>query len=173
MVNSTGDGPAPSGRRWTGTIIWTLLALIVGLGLGTVLIVHSVSVHGDAARTSYTQAHGVRRTARVISEDTGKGKDPTSTVAVRLSEPVNGHATTTVHIHGAPTYSPGAPVTVDVDPQDPGYAELPGAPYTSTAQWAVFLGIGLGDILVISFAIGVPALRQLRSRRRLRRSLLR
>ena len=136
------------------------------------MIVVSVSEHRDAARTAYTKAHGVRRAARVISEDTSTGRHPTSTVAVRLIRPVNGHDTTTVHIKGAPTYSPGAPVTVVVDPQDPGYAELPGAPYTSSAQWELPLIIGLADILVIPFGIGVTVLRQQRSQRRLRQSLL-
>jgi hypothetical protein len=132
---STGTRPAPSGRWRAGNIIGLILCLILGPGLGTVLIVGSVLEHGDAAQTSYTQAHGIRRAARVFSEDTSTGRDPYSAVAVRLSGPVNGHETTTVHIQGAPTYSPGAPVTVVVDPQDPGYAELPGAPYTSSAQW--------------------------------------
>jgi hypothetical protein len=147
--------------------------LILPLGLGIPMIVFSVSEHGDAARTSYTQAHGVRRAARVISEDIGTGKNPTSTAVVRLSGPVSGHDTTTVHIQGAPAYSPGAPVTVVVDPQDPGYAELPGAPYASSGKWELLLGIGVGDILVMPFGMGVAALRRLRSQRRLRRSLLR
>ncbi len=173
MARSKGRRPAASGRQRAATITSVLLGLIVGLGLGIVLIVVSVSEHADAARTSYTQAHGVRRAARVISEDTSTGKHPTSAVAVRLSEPVHGHDTTTVHIQGAPAYSPGAPVTVVVDPQDPAYAELPGAPYTSPGQWEIPLVIGLADIVIIPFGIGVAALRRLRSRRRLRQSLLR
>jgi hypothetical protein len=91
---------------------------------------------------------------------------------VRLSRPVKSHETTTAHIEGAPPYSPGAPITVVVDPQDPGYAELPGAPYASTEQWAIFLGIAVGGILAIPSIAGIQALRQSRSRRRLRRSLL-
>jgi hypothetical protein len=141
----------------------------LGPGLGIALIVTSVFEHGDVARTSYTQAHGVRLAARVISEDAGTAHDPTSTLAVRLRGPVNGHDTTTVHIPGTPTYSPGAPVTVVVDPQDPGYAELPGAPYNSSAQWKIPLGIGLADILVFLFGMGVAILRQSHSRRRLLR----
>jgi hypothetical protein len=129
------------------------------------LIIGSVVEHGAAAQTSYTQAHGARRTARVISEDAGSGRNPTSTLTVRLSEPVNGHDTTTVHISGAPAYSPGAPVTVVVDPQDPGYAELPGASYTSNGAWVDLLVMGL---LVCLIAIGVPGLRWLRRRRRAR-----
>jgi hypothetical protein len=172
VADSIGDLPARSGRRRARTMGGILVVVIVTAGVGTVLIVGSVIKHGDATRTSYTQAHGARRAARVISEDAGTGRNPTSTLTVRLSEPVNGHDTTTVHIHGAPAYSPGAPVTVVVDPQDPGYAELPGAPYTSNGPWVVLLVIGLGDILAFLFAMGIPGLRRLRSRRRVHQSLL-
>jgi hypothetical protein len=115
----------------------------------------------------------VRQVARVISERTSADKHPTSALAVRLSEPVNGHETTTVHIQGAPGYSPGAPVTVVVDPKDPGYAELPGAPYASSGQWEIPLAIGLALILVLPFGLGVVYLRQRLARRRVRRFLVR
>jgi hypothetical protein len=172
VADSTGGRPASSGSGRAGTIFVILFWFILVPALSTALIVISVFEHGDAARTSYTQAHGVRRAARVISEDAGTGKDPTSTVAVRLSGPVNGHDTTTVHIQGAPTYSPGVPVTVVVDPQDPGYAELPGAPYTSSEQWELPLWLGLAALLVLPFGLGIVVLRQWRSRRRRRRLLL-
>jgi hypothetical protein len=175
VTDSTGGRPPRSGTGRAGTIfvITVLVIMVVG---GGAMIFHSVQEHGDAARSSYTQAHGVRLAGRVISERTSPGdapNQPTSALTVRLSRPVNGHDTTTVHIQGAPAYSPGAPVTVVVDPQGPGYAELPGAPYTSGGQWVTFLVIGLADILVIPFGMGLAAWRQLRSRRRLRRSLLR
>ena len=173
MAESAGGRPARSGTGRAGAIfgitVWVLIT-----GLGGALIFHSVQEHGDAAQSSYTQADGVRQAARVISERTSPGDDPkhpTSALVVRLSRPVNGHDTTTVHIQDAPTYSPGAPVTVVVDPQDPGYAELPGAPYTTSAQFWIFLVIGLACILVFPLRIGLPLWRQLRSRHRLLRSL--
>ena len=153
-----------------------LLILLVMLGMvavGTAIIVAaSVPAYGNAARSSYTQAHGVRRVAEVMIQNAGTedypsrggGRVPTSTAAVWLSEPVNGHDTTTVHVHGAPLY-PDASVTVLVDPQDPGYAELPGAPFTTIASWLGPLGLGL-TILVIPFGVGVGYLRALRGRRR-------
>ena len=175
MTDSTEGPPTRSGTRQAGAIfgitIWVLMT-----GGGGVLIFHSAQEHGDAARSSYTQAHGARQAARVISERTSPGDDPkhpTSALVVRLSRPVNGHDTTTVHIQGAPTYRPGAPVTVVVDPQDPGYAELPGAPYTTSGSWEVPLVIGLACILVLPFGLGVAVLQQLRSRRRVRGFLLR
>jgi hypothetical protein len=139
------------------------------------MLVFSAQQYGDAARTSFTQAHGVRQAARVISESTSPGDDPkhpTSALIVRLSEPVNDHDTTKVHIQGAPVYSPGAPVTVVVDPRYPGYAELPGAPYITSGSWEIPLGIGLGVILVMPFGFGVFYLRQWRARRQLRRFLV-
>jgi hypothetical protein len=172
VADSIGDLPVRSGRRRARTIGVILVFLIVGPGTGTALIVGSVSEHGVVARTSYTQAHGARRAARVISDDVGTGRNPSSALTVRLSEPVNGLDTTTVHIQGTTAYSPGAPVTVVVDPQDPGYAELPGAPYASNWAWVDLLVIGLGDILLVLFVIGIAGRRQLRSRRRLRQSLL-
>jgi len=141
--------------------------------LSITMFVISVQEYRDAARTSYTQAHGVRQAARVISEHTSTGKYPTSALVVRLSGPVNGHDTTTVHIQGAPTYSSGAPVTVVVDSQDPGYAELPGARYTSDGQWEAPLGIGLGLMLFTPFVLGVLYLRRRRTRRQVRRFLVR
>ena len=173
MARSKGNRPGRPGRRRAGNKIGILIWLIVILGAGAVLIAGSVVAHGDAARTSYTQAHGVRRAAHVLSEDTSTGRDPTSTLAVQLSGPVNGHGMTTVHIQGTPTYSPGALVTVVVDPQDPGYAELPGAPYTSSGQWKVLLGLGLGLPLMIPTIMVISVLLQSRSQRRLRQSLLR
>lgn len=132
--------------------------------LGILLIVYSVSPHGDGVQSSYTQAHGVRRAARVISETTGTAKQPNSALTVRLGEPVNGHDTTTVHFHGTTAYSPGALVAIVVDPQDPGYAEFPGAPYTSGGDWEFFLGTGLA-VLVMTLGLGVVFPRMLRSRR--------
>lgn len=163
---------ARSGGGRAGTI-FVIVVLLAVATLGTSLILYSVSAHGDAARASYTQAHGVRQTARVISEDAGTGKAPTSTATVRLSEPVNGHDITTVYIQGAPAYSPGTPITVVVDPQDPGYAELPDAPYTTSARWEIPLVIGLAVILVFPFGLGMRYLVVLRTRRRMVRFLVR
>ena len=157
-----------------GIIGWIFVSVIAIGGAGA-FIFQSVQAHGDAARSSYTQAHGVRQTVRVISESTNRDnpKLPTSALTVRLSRPVNGHDTTTVHIQGTPAYSPGAPVTVVVDPQDPGYAELPGSPYSSSTQWVIFLLIGIAFILLYPLiAVGVLVLLPLRRRRRLRRTLL-
>jgi len=122
--------------------------------------------HANGVRSAYTQAHGVRQTAQVISEDIGSGRNRTSTLAVRLGVPVDGDNTTTVHVaDAAPTYSPGASVTVLVDPQDPGYAELPGSPFVSSRQWATILAVGLADIVIVPPGIVLLARRRWRSRR--------
>ena len=140
------------------------------------MLVLSVQEHRNAAYSSYVQAHGVRQAARVISVSVGGGKDPTEGLVVRLNGPVNGHGTTMVHIQhvdDVPTYSPGSPVTVVVDPQDPAYAELPGLPYTSTGQWVMTLVIGLADTLLFGLILCGGLLYPSLRRRRQRRSLLR
>jgi hypothetical protein len=60
-----------------------------------------------------------------------------------------------------------------VDPQDPGYAELPGDPYSSSAEWEIPLVIGLGCMVIFPIGVGVAWLERLRSRRRLVRTMLR
>jgi hypothetical protein len=170
VANSAGGRPARSGRR--ARTIFATLGVVVALGLGITMFVGAAQQHGAAAQSSYTQAHGVRMAARVVSELTNTGKISTSALAVRLSGPVNGHDTTTVHIHGAPAYSTGATVTVVVDPQDPGYAELPGAPYSTTPQWVTDLMIGLGLILGTVLVAGYNILHWPPAQRRLRRLLM-
>lgn len=151
-------------------MVVVVLVMVAG---GTISIVASVSEYGDEARSAYTQAHGVRRAAQVLSADTAMaGKTPTSTGIVLLSEPFDGHGTTTVHVRSVPLY-PGAAVTVLVDPQDPGYAELPGVPYTSNGWWVFLLLLGLALILIVPVGVGVEYLGTLRSRRRAIRFLVR
>jgi hypothetical protein len=133
------------------------------VALSTILFVFSASEHADGVRSSYTQAHGASRAARVICEHVHTGKSPTATATVGLSEPVNGHDTTTVYIQGGPAYSQGTRIRVVVDPRDPGYAELAGAAYTPSEEWIIPLVIGLAVLLIFPFGMGVRFLVLLRS----------
>jgi hypothetical protein len=45
--------------------------------------------------------------------------------------------------------------TVVVDPQGPEYAELPGGPYSSSAEWEIPLVIGLGCMLIFPVGLAV------------------
>src|SRR6202000_1016379 len=102
-------------------------------------------------RSSYTQSHGVRATATVqdVANDqntscTSHGHCSTSytaKVTALLSQPVRGQRVTTVNISGNVAFSRGQLISVRVDPDDPGYSELPGAPYASDTT-SVGLGIG-------------------------------
>jgi hypothetical protein len=104
----------------------------------------------SAEKSSYTQAHGVRRTAVIELVDNvaqlhgGKHQKPTKTytsqVQVRLTAPVGGQTESWVHEPRYESGSPGTSITVLVDPKDPGYAELPGTPADdSPASDLVFL----------------------------------
>jgi len=94
-------------------------------------------------RSAYTQAHGLMRSGIVTSvANQGHGG---ADVGVRLTEPVAGHATTTAHVPAKVSLSPGAAVQVLVDPQDPGYAELPRQQFVlkSAIQLVVIIGVVL------------------------------
>ena len=54
---------------------------------------------------------------------------------------MGGQAQTTVHVPNRETDGPGDTLTVLVDPDNPGYAELPGSPSTPAALLTIFLAI--------------------------------
>ena len=85
------------------------------------------------ARSSTVQATGIPASG-VIEGVSVVGR--TTLLTVRLSTPVDGIATTTVH---EPTPDGGGAIgqAIDLllDPQDPGYAELPGTPFVGTMNW--------------------------------------
>ncbi len=75
----------------------------------------------------------------------------TTLLTVRLSVPVDGNATTTVH---EPTPDGrgaiGQAIDLLLDPQDPGYAELPGAPFVGTMNW---LAVAAWAVLFLVLAL--------------------
>ena len=75
----------------------------------------------------------------------------TAEVLVRLADPVDGQARTTVHVPRYETGGPGGTLTVLVDPDDPGYAELPGSPSTPAVLPTIFLAVG-AFLAVVSVA---------------------
>jgi Kef-type K+ transport system membrane component KefB len=129
------------------------VAMIVVMLIGVVFVIISFASRSQAARSSFVQAHGVRREAVILNVDNiahtstnpnGSGHSTTYTaeVLVRLAVPVGGQAQTTVHV---PNYEPGGPgdtLTVLVDPDNPGYAELPGSPSTPALLPTIFLAVG-------------------------------
>lgn len=137
------------------------LALSTGLLLVAVvvaLVVVLVTGPASAARSAYTQAHGEREAATVISawnkSYTNKGITTWyGYVLVRLPQPVGGQAQTTVHSPDKVSYAPGGAVTVLVDPQSPGYAELPGNPMVVGSTILEFT-IGASLVIIIC-AVGL------------------
>lgn len=83
-------------------------------------------------------------------------------VTATLAQPVDGQRSTVVNIPGNVSYTAGQPISILVDPKEPGYAELPGQPYSTSG--AV---VGVGVLVVILFLAGGAALRRaVRMRRR-------
>jgi hypothetical protein len=154
-----------------------LLAMLVVLFLAVVFLILSFALRSSAARSGFVQAHGVRREAVIVSVDNiaqkstgGSGFKSTTysaQVLVRLADPVNGQAQTTVHVPRYDTDRPGGTLTVLVDPDDPGYAELPGSPTTPAVLPPIFLAVGA--FLAVVAVTGTALITRSR-RRRLDRS---
>lgn len=90
-----------------------------------------------ASESAYTQAHGVPGAATVLGV-TSNGRDSgTENVTAAPADPVDGQQLTTVHVPSTQSFPPSASVRILIDPQDPGYAELPGHRFTtaSNAWW--------------------------------------
>jgi hypothetical protein len=149
------------GRHVRGSTIG-LVVMLVPLVIGVVFIIVSFALRPQAALSSFVQAHGVRRAAVILSVDniahttttmtSPGGNQPavatttttyTADVLVSLADPVGGQARTTVHVPGYEKDGVGDALTVLVDPNDPGYAELPGSPSTAAIEPTIFLIVGI------------------------------
>ena len=136
-----------------------LVAMLIVLFIGAVFITLSLALRLPAARSSFVQAHGIRREAVILNVDniahtstttTGSGSSRhtvtsityTAEVLASLADPVGGQARTTVRVPRYETDGPGDTLTVLVDPRDPGYAELPGSPSIPAVLPAIFLVVG-------------------------------
>jgi hypothetical protein len=113
-------------------------------------------------KSAYTQAHGVSRNGIVTSVTNSGGRTRFSEVAVRL----DAQATTTAHVEPVTSLKPGATVRVLVDPQDPGYAEFPGQPFSPTFPVLVTVLIIVGLLAIAGFVAPRFGLAWLRQRRK-------
>ncbi len=155
--------------RRTGAI-WFSGLFLLGFVVALVLILTGGSA--AAARSAYTQAHGVPEVATVIWARNMSFRSGSSgsiswyaDMLVRLPHPVGGQAQTTVHVPDKVSYRPGDTVTVLVDTQGPGYAELPGRPYVARPVVLVF-SIIVSLLIILSAAGFFLSVRSwLRSRR--------
>jgi hypothetical protein len=93
----------------------------------------------------------------------------TADIEVALSPPVLGRSSTVVRYPGQYEALAGMPLSVLVDPHDPGYAELPGSPDTKDSDWIV-LAVFATITGVFVALLGLHAFRLLIHRRRVRGS---
>jgi flagellar biosynthesis/type III secretory pathway M-ring protein FliF/YscJ len=132
----------------------------------------TVSGHAQAVQSSYVQTHGQRDSATVVSVDNIEHTHKNSTtytalVTVQLQQPVNGTASSVVHVPYKDNSFPGDKITVFVDPSQPGYSELPGSPNATTAGWVASL-VGTVVFLVIAVFLTRQSVRLFRRRRAVR-----
>src|ERR1022692_4580322 len=120
----------------------------------------AVQLHAEAARSSYTQQHGLARQATVeavhaVSHDTSHDSWTTYDYDVTLAAPAGQVTRTVAHdpTRDFQRFDPGEKVSVLVDPQQPDYAELPGSPVGSSSWFTGPLVLGvifLGLIALIT-----------------------
>lgn len=124
----------------------------------------------EVARSSYTQAHGLTEDAKLLSV-TSDGEYCASTscvahvyVSAVLEHPVSGHTHTTLYITDGASpaqgiaqqlnQDPGGVITtVHIDPDDPGYAELPQWPYETDTPL-----VTMAVLAAIAFMLGVTGI---------------
>jgi hypothetical protein len=160
------------GRR----VSWStagLLAMLFLVFIGVVSLILSFVVRSSSERSGFVQAHGVRRAAVIVSVDniahTGDSPSDHATtyvalVLVTLADPVGGQARTTVHVPGYESGPPGDTLTVLVDPDDPGYAELPGSPTSIPAAPTILLAVGVSLTVIAVTGSGLIMRSRHRSR---------
>jgi hypothetical protein len=123
--------------------------LFIGLLIAVVTVLaFSVGIlesgFAAASKSTYTQAHGVPRAATVISVTSNGRKSGTEDVVASLAGPAGGRQPTTVHVPSTQSFPAGARIQALTDPQDPGYAELPGQPFmTASAAWGTAAALWL------------------------------
>ena len=160
---SGGAAGGVQGPRFAKRVI-TLVVVGVPLLVGIIFLIVSFAIRSQAALSGFVQAHGVRRSAVIVSVQneehhsttttgSGSGRHTTTStswtalVQVSLADPVGGQARTTVHVPGYESAGPGDTLAVLVDPDNPSYAELPGSPSTSPLLPTIFLIVG--SVLVV------------------------
>jgi hypothetical protein len=166
--------PARRRRSWSGrhrpvrnpriqAVCWAVVAIV--------MITLTISCAHGAARSSYTQSHGVALTGTLgpIVNTTSCGRSScgvTFAAPVLLSTPVDGHVISTLHGPGRYSAPLGDQVDVLVDPKDPGYAELPGHRLDSSSTWLILAAATLGLGVVPALAVWrLARIRRLRRRR--------
>jgi hypothetical protein len=161
------------GRRPAGPVSLSIFALTL-TAMAALFFFFSFHLRSESAQSAYTQAHGVGRQATVVRVDNMQHQSSsqngpatvwyTAEITASLNPPVDGQSQTTVHVPHQVSYSDGQTVSVLVDAQAPGYAELPGQPDVTAKDWWAALAGGAVCALLACF-LGWQAIAKVRRRR--------
>jgi hypothetical protein len=160
--------PRTPARRPRNSPASRIAGIVIVIGAAAVLTTITVSLHSQAARSSYTQHHGLARKATIeavqpVSHSTSH--DSWTTYDYDLALAVSAGAATRTVAHD-PTrdfrrYDQGDTISVLVDPRQLGYAELPGIPVESSS-W--FIGPLVLAVIFIGLLVLITA-EEIRHRR--------
>jgi hypothetical protein len=161
------------GGRPAGPVSLSLFTLVIA-GMAVFFFLFSFHIRAESAQSAYTQAQGVGVQATVVSvqniqnrthsQSGGSHVFYTAVVTAALSQPVGGLSQTTVHVPHQVSYAAGQTLSVLVDPQAPGYAELPGQPSVTSKDWWAFLA-GAAVCGLLAVFLGWQAIKKIRARR--------
>jgi uncharacterized protein DUF3592 len=118
---------------------------VIFLAVTIFLLVGTLNSYSGSQRSSYTQAHGVSETVVAGNvqniRHTGSHGSVSYTyqITVTSEHPAVGDGNATVYGDGTTAVQPGQTITVLVDPRQTDYAEIPGAPFSTTSDWVVSL----------------------------------
>src|SRR5215469_3691649 len=166
-------GMRRGGRRPAGPVSLSVFTLIL-VAMATVFFVFTFHLRSQSAQSAYTQAHGVSRQATVVNVDNIEHQSSsrhgggsiwyTAQITAAVSPPVGALSQTTVYVPHQVSYADGQTVSVLVDPQAPGYAELPGQPSVTAKDW---LGALAGAVIcsLLACLLGWQAITKVRARR--------
>ena len=121
-----------------------IAGIVIIIGAGVTLTAVAFQLHSQAALSSYTQRHGLARSATVeavrpVNHGTSHDAWTTYDYDVALTAAAGPASRTVAHdpARDFQRFSPGDKISVLVDPRQPGYAELPGIPVESSWWFAV------------------------------------
>jgi hypothetical protein len=126
-------------RRPSNSPATRIVGIAIIIGAIAALTTLAVSLHSQAAQSSYTQHHGLVRHATVeavhaVSHDTSHDSWTTYDYDVALAIPAGPVTRAVAHdpTRDFQQFDAGNTISVLVDPRQPGYAELPGVPVESS-----------------------------------------
>jgi hypothetical protein len=143
---------------------FAVVALVTTAVTG-IAIASAVQAYTGSQRSSYTQSHGVKETAiadnvqniasRTQHGGTNQSASYTSTsytnqITITVRHPAVGDGSATVYGNGWSSLQSGDTFTVLVDPRQPDYAEIPGAPFYTTGSWieGLLFAVAFGCVAV-------------------------